>query len=275
MKVTLLQQNIVWGDRAANQQMAEKALLGAERSDVYVLPEMWSTGFATDPQGVAESDGNSFEWMQRMADKLDAVVAGSIATEANGCFFNRFYFVKPSCKERDNGNAEGEDVAAGSSDGDVVTYYNKRHLFTYGGEHRRYSAGEDRKVVEWRGVKFLLQVCYDLRFPVFSRNRLTENGEAEYDVALYVASWPSSRRAPWDTLLRARAIENQCYVCGVNRVGNDPQCEYNGGTAVIDAYGRTIAACPDSEQSSVSVDIDIERLKSFRKKFPVLADSDL
>lgn len=256
MVITLLQQDIVWGNPAANQEAAERAILAAEKSDLYVLPEMWSTGFATEPEGIAESDGSSLNWMKQMANRLDAAVAGSIATEIEGKYYNRFYFVKPA----DNG-----------SDNDIE-YYDKHHLFTYSGEHHRYTAGERRVVVEWRGWRFLLQVCYDLRFPIFARNRA--DGPDAYDVALYVASWPTSRRAPWDALLRARAIENQCYVCGVDRTGDDPACHYNGGTAIIDAYGNTVAACPDGEVSSITVELDKDKLTAFRKKFPVLSDRD-
>lgn len=251
MTITLLQQDIVWGNPSANQAAAEQAILAAAPSDLYVLPEMWSTGFATQPEGIAESDESSLRWMQQMARRMDAAVAGSVATQADGRYYNRFYFVKPT----------GE-----------VAYYDKRHLFTYGGEHQRYTAGSQRVVVEWRGVRFLLQVCYDLRFPTFARN--AASGPEAYDVALYVASWPTSRREPWDLLLRARAIENQCYVCGVDRVGNDPACEYNGGTALIDAYGHTVASCPDGQRTHLTATLDLERLRAFRQKFPVLADRD-
>ena len=251
MTITLLQQDIVWGNPSANQAAAEQAILAAAPSDLYVLPEMWSTGFATQPEGIAESDESSLRWMQQMARRMDAAVAGSVATQADGRYYNRFYFVKPT----------GE-----------VAYYDKRHLFTYGGEHQRYTAGSQRVVVEWRDVRFLLQVCYDLRFPTFARN--AASGPDAYDVALYVASWPTSRREPWDLLLRARAIENQCYVCGVDRVGNDPACEYNGGTALIDAYGHTVASCPDGQRTHLTATLDLERLRAFRQKFPVLADRD-
>ncbi len=256
MIITLLQQDIVWGNPSANQKAAEGAMLAADKSDLYVLPEMWSTGFATEPEGIAESDGSSLNWMKQMANRLDAAVAGSIATDIDGKYYNRFYFVKPANDDNDN----------------EVEYYDKHHLFTYSGEHLRYTAGERRVVVEWRGWRFLLQVCYDLRFPVFARN--CAEGPEAYDVALYVASWPTSRRAPWDALLRARAIENQCYVCGVDRTGDDPACHYNGGTAIIDAYGNTVAACPDGEVSAIRVELDMDKLTAFRKKFPVLSDRD-
>lgn len=252
MKISLLQQDIVWGDIHANHMAAEEAILAAPKSDLYVLPEMWSTGFASEPEGVAEADGTSLRFMQQMANRMDAAIAGSVATEVEGRYYNRFYFVVPGTKD--------------------AVCYDKHHLFTYSGEHLRYTAGKGRVVVTWRGVRFLLQVCYDLRFPIFSRN--AASGPDTYDVALYVASWPASRRGPWDALLRARAIENQCYVCGVNRVGNDPACRYNGGTAIIDAYGRTVAASPDDAASVISTDIDMAALNAFRKKFPVLDDAD-
>ena len=135
-----------------------------------------------------------------------------------------------------------------------------------------YTAGEKRVIVEWRGVRFLLQVCYDLRFPIFARN--AADGAETYDVALYVASWPITRRAPWDLLLRARAIENQAYVCGVNRIGHDPACTYNGGTCLIDDYGHTLQACPDDTESSITCTLDLDQLRAFRQKFPVLHDRD-
>lgn len=253
MKISLLQTDIAWGNPSANQIMAEELLCRTAKSDVYVLPEMFSTGFATEPEGIAEEKDCSLTWMKKMARTLDAAICGSVATKdtssATNAYRNRFYFVKP----------DGE-----------YCYYDKRHLFSYGGENLHYTCGNSRVTTEFRGVRFLLQVCYDLRFPIFSRN--TDN--EPYDVALYVASWPTSRIKVWDTLLHARAIENQCYVAGVNRIGTDTQCQYSGGTIFIDAYGRTIAKCPDDEVSSITTDIDIEALHAFRKKFPVLADAD-
>lgn len=249
MKISLLQQDIIWANPSANQQVAEGVLRDLEKSDVYVLPEMFSTGFAVHPEDVAEKDGSSVRWMQMIAAELDAAICGSVAIEEDGKFANRFYFVKP--------------------DGECV-YYDKRHLFTYGGEHKRYTKGEERVVVDFRGVRFLLQVCYDLRFPVFARN----NDETPYDVAIYVASWPTSRIEVWNTLLHARAIENQCYVAAVNRVGEDLACKYCGGTMLIDAYGRTIAECESNKQCAITADLDMEALAAFRKKFPVLDDAD-
>ncbi len=250
MKLSLLQPDIVWGNPSANQEKLAEILWGLDPSDVYVLPEMFSTGFSVEPQGIAESDGASLAWMQKMAQELKGAICGSVATEEEGNFYNRFYFVKP------NGTYET---------------YDKCHLFTYADEHRRYKRGAERKVVEFRGVRFLLQICYDLRFPVFSRN----NEKIPYDCALYVASWPTSRLAVWDTLLHARAIENQCYVAGVNRVGEDQSGRYSGGTLIVDPYGNTAAACPLDESTAITLELDLQKLKDFRRKFPVLKDADL
>lgn len=260
--VTLIQFDIQWQQPLANMQVAEAAIMAAPRSDLYVLPEMWSTGFVTSTDATG-SRKVELTWMQQMADRMDAAIAGSLPVEEGGRLYNRLYFITPKV------------VSPLSREGAGVRHYSKRHLFTYGGEDKHYTPGEERVVVEWRGVRYLLQICYDLRFPVYSRNRYDAERGAEYDCILYVASWPSSRRMAWDTLLHARAIENQCYVCGVNRIGSDPQCQYNGGTQVVDPYGRTAAACPDNEASSISVELDMERLASFRKKFPVLRDADL
>ncbi len=255
MKISLIQQSVEWSAREANLARAEKAIEQAKDSDLYVLPEMFATGFNVNPCEIAEDADNCdvLAWMRRMADKHDAAIAGSVAVrEASGAYYNRLYFVRPN---------------------NDVSHYDKRHLFTYGGENVRYRRGEERVIAEWRGVRFLLQVCYDLRFPIWSRNgRLTDSVNL-YDVILYVASWPSSRMIVWDTLLRARAIENQCYVCGVNRIGSDPTCNYCGGTMVVDAYGK-VMACNDSEECSLTAGLDLEKLQAFRAKFPVLSDRD-
>ena len=249
MKVTILQRDIEWANPSLNVHRAEEAIDRNAGADLYVLPEMFSTGFCTQPEGIAEScDSNTLKWMKRKAAEIEAAIAGSIAVEQDGKYYNRFYFVKP--------------------DGSV-TYYDKKHLFTYGGEHLRFTAGEERVVVEWRGVRILLEVCYDLRFPIWARNR------GDYDMILYVASWPTPRVAAWSSLLVARAIENQCYVAGVNRVGTDPACEYCGGSVIIDPYGRTIAACTDGTECEATAEVDMVALEAFREKFPVLKDADI
>lgn len=248
MKVIILQSDIEWANPVANVQNINKMIDAAGVADLYVLPEMFSTGFCTEPEGVAEPmDSATLRWMQQKAAVTGAAIAGSIAVYEDGKYYNRFYFVKP----------DGQ-----------VSHYDKHHLFTYGGEHNHFTAGGERVVVEHCGVRILLEVCYDLRFPVWSRNR------GDYDMILYVASWPESRVAAWSALLVARAIENQCYVAGVNRVGSDPKCNYCGGSAIIDPYGKTLAACTMGEECAASAEVNMEALRAFREKFPVLNDAD-
>lgn len=248
MKITILQRNIEWANPALNVQRADEAIDRNPGSDLYVLPEMFSTGFCTQPEGIAESaDSDSLQWMKQKASQTGAAIAGSIAIHHEGKFYNRFYFVKP--------------------DGSVAQY-DKKHLFTYGGEHHIFTPGDKRVVVEWKGVRILLEICYDLRFPLWARNK------GDYDMILYVASWPTPRVNAWSALLVARAIENQCYVAGVNRVGTDPSCEYCGGSVIIDPYGKTLASCADHQECEASAEVDMPALEAFRKKFPVLNDAD-
>ena len=252
MRVSLLQTNIVWSDPIANFHTAECLVERAKGSDLYILPEMWTTGFVTERNDIVEESDehglcNTFQWMRDMAHKYNAAFTGSVALRfPDGTCRNRMYFISP----------DGGEI------------YDKHHLFTYGTEDKTFTPGNKRVIVHWRGVRFLMQVCYDLRFPVFSRNK------GDYDAAIYVANWPDSRRTVWDTLLKARAIENQCYVIGVNRVGDDKQCHYNGGSAVVDAYGRTVVMANDDEEQVVTTTLDMEKLRKFRDKFPVLNDRD-
>lgn len=252
MRITILQTDIKWGDASVNQNNAEELLGVAPKSDLYVLPEMWTTGFTMSPEAYSEKAGWSLQygtiaWMIENAKQLDAAICGSVAIEGeDGRYYNRLCFASP--------------------DGTVV-FYDKRHLFSIGGENRQYTSGSHRVVASFRGVRFLLQICYDLRFPVWSRNN------DDYDVAIYVANWPEGRQNVWDVLLRARAIENQCYVVGANRVGQDKSCRYKGGSAIISPRGDVIE--DDNFPSNIiSADIDIEGLKHFRRTFPVLADRD-
>jgi predicted amidohydrolase len=242
-RVTILQRNIAWCDISANLDAIEQELQGVQ-SDVVVLSEMFQTGFVTAPESVAD-DGRTLEWMKHMAKALNAAIVGSIIVKEGARYYNRAYFVKPS--------------------GDV-THYDKRHLFTMGGEQERFSAGSRRTVVEWRGVRYLLEICYDLRFPVWSRQR------GDYDAIIYSALWPAPRREVWRTLLRARAIENQCYVIGVNRVGDEPALHYAGDSAVVDSYGRDIVELEGADMATV--ELDMEALNTFRTKFNVGADAD-
>ncbi len=248
MKVTIMQRDILWASKEENLRRAAAVMQRLAPCDLVVLPEMFATGFGANPADVAEPEdgGTVLQWMRQMARQHDCAVAGSVAVGATS-FKNRLYFVYP--------------------DG-AVAAYDKHHLFTYGGEHLNYDAGQQRVVVEWRGVRILLMVCYDLRFPTWSRNH------EDYDCAIYVASWPAARIEAWTTLLRARAIENQCYVVGVNRVGDDPHCHYCGASRIIDAYGRDMAMCPRDEEAVATAELDITALNAFRSKFPVLKDRD-
>lgn len=251
MRVTILQTDIAWNDTQENIRRVESALNRAPKSDVYVLPEMWNTGFLTNPDmaSLARDGKKALQFMQAQSERLNVAVAGSVAmVDREGRCRNRFYFVMP---------------------GGCVRFYDKHHLFTPGGEDTFYEAGCQIDEVEWRGVTFRLSVCYDLRFPTWLRNHAGK----PYDVLLCVASWPQARQHVWDILLRARAIENQCYVVGVNRVGTDPALTYAGGSAIIDAKGNELAKLgPDA--GTATIELNMESLRTFRLHFPVLDDAD-
>ena len=250
MKISLLQNDIVWGNPAANQEKISEILWGLDKSDLYVLPEMFSTGFAVNPEGIAEKDESSLTWMKNMAAELKGAICGSVATEVEGRFYNRLYFVKPN--------------------GEVISY-DKRHLFTYADEHLRYTRGNERVVVEFRGCRFLLQVCYDLRFPCWSRYSDALN----YDVIVLVANWPETRQSAWQLLTRARALENQSYLVACNRVGEDQHCHYAGCSVIVDAYGKAQAQCHKNAVESLTVTLDLQEQQRRRTKFRVLDDRDI
>ena len=248
MKILMLQTDIAWDCPEENRTRAAAMVRDAAPADLVVLPEMFTTGFKMRPEVCAEKeDGATLAWMRALAAERDAAVAGSVAVEEGGRYYNRFYFVRP--------------------DGSYASY-DKRHLFRMAGEHDRYMAGTERVIVEWRGFRILLQTCYDLRFPVFARNR------NDYDMIIYVANWPASRIYAWETLLRARAIENLCYVVGVNRVGVDPDTAYDGRSALVDPRGEAIAYAPLGQQAAISGVVDLSVLRRFRSEFPALDDAD-
>ena len=277
-KVAIIQTDIKWADPIANQQAVESALLASnavempmansqepKSIDLYVLPEMWNTGFMADEQCSMFNVQCSIEFLRSLAQKYNAAISGSMAIREGEKLYNRLYFVTP----------------------EETFFYDKRHLFSYAGEDKTFTAGQQPVVVEWRGVRYLLQICYDLRFPCFSRNRITKDRVAEansslftlhssllYDAIIYVANWPESRRRVWDILLQARALENQCFVIGVNRVGDDPNCHYNGGSVVIDAKGKKLASVADNTEGTATAVLDMASLNAFREKFPVLRDAD-
>lgn len=254
MKIALIQTDIVWCDTAANIARAEELIASSEAADLYILPEMWSTGFVIEGQKVAQTEEESaaLRWMVTTAKSRSCAVSGSLVIREGDRLYNRHYFVTP--------------------DG-ITARYDKRHLFRLGGETKRFTSGSDRVVVEWLGIKFLLQTCYDIRFPVFARNRLTE-GKYEYDAIIYVASFPTVRAEVWRTLSKARAIENESYVIAVNRTGDDIYCNYSGGSLVADSFGEAIVECDNKEQLVFAV-LNIEQLRERRRRFPTLRDGDL
>lgn len=250
LKVSLIQADLVWHDAKANFRRLGELIDEAESADVIVVPEMFSTGFTMKGEEHAEPEkGPAWEWMNKVARETGAAITGSVIVKADdGNHYNRMYWVEPN----------GE-----------FTHYDKRHLFRMAGEHEHYSPGQRRVIVEYKGWRILLQVCYDLRFPVWMRNR------DDYDAMICVANWPSPRVAAWDTLLAARSIENLAYSIGVNRVGVDGnQMPYSGHSRVLDPKGQLIAGGADAEQMVIDAELDGEELERFREKFPAMLDAD-
>ncbi len=238
MKITVIQQNIAWKDVETNIVRLEKLVAAAERSDLYLFPEMCSTGFCMQPQGVAEEcNGRTVQAMKQLAVKYDAAMVVPVMTHDEGRYYNRMYFITP----------EG-----------VKGQYDKHNLFEYSGEDKVFTPGDDKVIWEWRGVRLRPAICYDLRFPVFLYNR------AEYDVLLVAANFPDSRLLAWDTLVRARAIENMCYVAASNRVGSDEYGTYKGHSVIITPYGATAARCRSGRQGSATVELDAEMVAKMR-----------
>lgn len=250
LTLALLQEDLEWERPEVNQQKFEDkiAQLSAE-VDLIVLPEMFTTGFSMNAENLAEPDkGPSFEWMQKMAQQKDAAVTGSIITKDGGNFYNRLYFVFP--------------------DGDSKKY-DKRHTFTLAKENETYASGKDRLIVEFKGWKICPLVCYDLRFPVWSRN--TE----DYDLLIYVANWPAARVTAWDTLLKARAIENMSYCVGLNRVGRDgKELDYLGHSAVYDSLGKPVSKNTLEKVFFEEVTISKDHLSETRSSLKFLQDRD-
>ncbi len=257
LRVSIVQGETRWHDPAANRAYYGELISSLHGiTDLVVLPETFTSGFSNDAIGNAETmDGPSVTWIREQAAALDAAVTGSVQLRTDAGVFNRMLFATP-----DGG----------------LAHYDKRHLFSFAKEHERYAAGRDRVVVQWKNWNILLQVCYDLRFPVFSRNRFDVDraGQLDYDLLLYVANWPSVRAYPWKTLLRARAIENLSYVVGVNRVGSDGNgLHYAGDSAVIDFLGTPVSECTDEERV-VTTTLQAAALQGHRERFPAMLDGD-
>lgn len=247
LKITIVQADIFWEHKTANLEKYNKLLAATEPTDLIILPEMFTTGFSMEPEKLKESmDGPSVVWMQELAATKNAIVTGTLIIEEEGKYYNRCLWVYP---------------------GGTGFHYNKRHLFTMGNEPKHYESGTTRLIVEYRGWRFCPLICYDLRFPVWSRNN--EN----YDVLIYMANWPASRHHVWKSLLVARAIENQCYCVGVNRTGNDGEgISYWGDSALVDAKGN--ATFSGLAEKVETFTLNYTDLHEFRKRFPVLNDRD-
>ena len=253
MKVTILQTDIEWGSPLENILRAEALMSSAPASDLYVLPEMWSTGFATEPQGIAEREETSVSlaWMRRVARERQCAICGSLAIIAGDTYRNRHYLI---------------DGRSGSE-----AFYDKHHLFSYGGEDRYYTAGQNHTVVSYMGFRLLLVTCYDLRFPMWSRYA----DSLQFDAIICVANWPESRQNAWHILTRARAIENQAYLIGCNRVGNDSYSHYRGCSAVVSPIGKTLCHCRPNVPDTATFILDLDQLHQKRAKFRVLAERDI
>ncbi len=252
LKITLIQSGLFWENKEKNlEQFSKKIADIKEATDLIILPEMFSTGFSMKPKNLAEGmNGQTVEWMKEQAHKKNCVLTGSFICEEGGHFFNRLLWVHP------NG---------------TYSKYDKRHLFSMGDEHNHYSAGEEKLVVKLKDWKICPLICYDLRFPVWARN----TKDASYDVLIYVANWPERRAYPWKTLLLARAIENQSYVIGSNRVGPDGNdISHSGDSAVINAKGEIISKIKPHEEVSETVTLSYSELEEFRKAFPAIQDAD-
>jgi len=251
LRVSLVQEPLAWHDPPANRERFSALLTPlAQRTDLIVLPETFTSGFSMEVERLAErAGGPTVTWMQAQAARTDAAITGSVITAEDGKYYNRLLFVLP-CGE--------------------VRHYDKRHLFRMGREHEHFTPGRSAWSTPWRGLLICPLVCYDLRFPVFSRRR----PDLDYDVLVYVANWPAARAEAWRQLLRARAIENQAYVVGVNRVGADGAgVAYAGDSAAIDFLGRALSS-PGETAGVSTVELDATALAAFRERFPAHLDAD-
>ncbi|MEZ2441329.1 amidohydrolase [Chitinophaga sp. RCC_12] len=254
--VTLIQTQLHWEDKEANLRMFDEKINSIkERTEVVFLPEMFSTGFSMQSALLAETmDGTAVQWMKKKAAEKNIIITGSLIIEENGEYLNRLIWMLP------NG-----------------TYgtYDKRHLFGYAGEHEHYTPGDKRLIAQVKGWKINLNICFDMRFPVWSRNTIQpDTNEPAYDLLVYVANWPERRKTAWTTLLQARAIENQAFAIGVNRVGNDGHNIYHSGeTSLIDPMGEIIYR-KSHDEDIFTYTLQRERLEEVRKNIPFLKDAD-
>ena len=262
LTITLIQPNLVWENKKANLELLSQKIESIkEKTEVVILPEMFSTGFSMQPKLLGENmDGETIVWMKKISSQKKIIVTGSLIIEEGGKYFNRLIWMLPN----------GE-----------YGVYDKRHLFAYADEHSHYTAGNKRLIAQVKGWKINLQVCYDLRFPVWARQAPLSFGEGpgvrsvlEYDLLIYVANWPERRSLAWKTLLQARAIENQCYVVGANRVGDDGNnIHYSGDSMIIDPLGEILYQ-KTNEEDVYTYTLEKEKLDEVREKFPFWRDAD-
>ena len=252
--ITTIQTKLHWENKSANLQMLEEKINSiTQKTEVVVLPEMFTTGFSMKPELLAETmDGETVQWMKRIAAQKKIILTGSIIIEEGGNYYNRLIWMLP------NGQ---------------YGVYDKKHLFAFAGEDNHFAAGSKRLIASVKGWKINLLVCYDLRFPVWARQQSQPEGP-EYDVLIYVANWPEKRSHAWKTLLQARAIENQCYVIGVNRVGDDDNgIHYSGDSMIIDPMGEVLYT-KNEEEDIFTATLDKDNLQTIREKLPFLKDAD-
>jgi predicted amidohydrolase len=249
LRIAAIQANLIWEQRAKNRETFEQLITPISNVDLIILPEMFSTGFTMKPALVAEKmNGETITWMKTISQRKNAAIVGSLVIEEHGDYYNRAIFVHP--------------------DGKIETY-DKRHAFTLAGEHKEYCTGTERLIVDYKGWKLFPLICYDLRFPVWSRYN------DEYDVLIYMANWPKPRIFAWDSLLCARAIENMSYCVGVNRVGVDENgYEYIGHTSVYDMLGKKIADTSEGKVEVLICELSKSKLQETRKKLNFLNDRD-
>lgn len=263
LTISVIQTSLHWENKAANLAMLEEKIKSIAKTEIVVLPEMFSTGFSMNPSQLAEPmNGPTVQWMQRVAAENKIILTGSFIAEENGNYFNRLLWMLP------NGQ---------------YGVYDKRHRFAYAGEDNQYTAGNKRLIASVKGWKINLLICYDLRFPVWARQRNTpsqpppqgeEKETPEYDVLIYVANWPERRSHAWKTLLQARAIENQSFVVGVNRVGDDGNgIAHSGDSMIIDPLGETLYH-KNAEEDIFTITLQKEQLNTVREKFPFWKDAD-
>lgn len=254
LTVTGIQTILNWENPAANRSMFEEKIQEIkEKTEIIILPETFSTGFSMKPKEMAETmEGETVKWMKRIASEKKSIITGSAIIEENGNYFNRLIWMLPNGQHG---------------------VYDKRHLFAYAGEHAEFTSGTKRLIASVKGWKINLLVCYDLRFPVWARQQ-THEESPEYDLLIYVANWPERRNHAWKTLLQARAIENQCYVVGVNRVGNDGNDVYHSGDSiVVDPMGEILYS-KAHEEDIFTVTLQREKLDEVRAKLPFWKDGD-